>query len=140
MSILGQITLQQPKPTTPGCRYASFLTDFIDPGPSTESVSTAVFEWLKSVGSDPEKRCRSDSHLQRSGDDLISRTFTRSAPEIGNTRDADGFAVPPTPASTGSSSHRTTADAYSQSSASSTAGVCNRLYRQNNLRFNNIHI
>src|SRR4051794_8127858 len=97
MGILGQTTIQHPKPTTPDHQYASFLKDYVDPAPPPESVHTLVSEWLKSVASDRGKRCMSDSHLQRSADNPIPRNLTRSAPEMSYTRDADGFAVPPTP-------------------------------------------
>lgn len=140
-----QTTLQQPKPKRP---YASFLKDFVDPVPPnrTESVHTFVSEWLESVGSDREKRCRSESHLHHSDDDALPRS--RSAPEMGYTRDADGFAVPPTPASTGSGSRRpSAADDRSQLSATSASGsstpsssVRHRMYRQNNLEFNHIYV
>ncbi|KXX74018.1 hypothetical protein MMYC01_209885 [Madurella mycetomatis] len=92
--------LQQPKPTTPNRRYASFLKDFVDPVPPSESVHTFVSEWLKSVEPDREQRCRSDSHLQRPGDDPISRKLAKSAPEMSYIQDTDGFTVPLTPAST----------------------------------------
>ncbi|KAF4511874.1 hypothetical protein G6O67_001078 [Ophiocordyceps sinensis] len=97
-------TLQQPKPKRP---YASFLKDFVDPvhtGRHPASVYTFVSEWLESVGSDRERRCRSDSHLSdshlhHSDGDPISRQLTRSAPEMDYPRDADGFAIPPMPSS-----------------------------------------
>jgi hypothetical protein len=54
---------------------------------------------------------------------------------VGYTRDADGFAVPLTPASTTSRSYRATED-----SASSTASVRHPSYRRNNLNSNSIHI
>lgn len=135
---LVQTTLQQPKPNPSKHPYASFLKDFVDPihpGPGPASVHTFVSEWLESVGSDREKHCRSDSHLHRSNDDPVSRNLTRSAPEMGYTRDADGFVVPPTPASTVSRSYRATED-----SASSTACVRHPSYRQNNLTSNGIYV
>ncbi|KAJ4313207.1 hypothetical protein N0V84_009533 [Fusarium piperis] len=141
-----QRTLQQPKPKPPKRPYASFLDDFVNPvypDRRAASVHTFVSEWLESVGSDREKRCRSDSHLQRSDGDSISRQLTRSAPEMGDTRGTDGFAVPPTPASTGSRSRRPSiADNYSQLSASTPASssVRHRMYRQNNLEFNHIYV
>ncbi|KAK3936243.1 hypothetical protein QBC46DRAFT_367034 [Diplogelasinospora grovesii] len=99
--------------------YASFLKDFVDPlYPNPISVHTLVSEWLESVGSDREKHCRSDSYLHHLDDVPISRQLTRLAPEMGYTRDADGFVVPPTPASTRASSYRATED-----SASSTASL-----------------
>ncbi|KAK3379027.1 hypothetical protein B0T24DRAFT_144293 [Lasiosphaeria ovina] len=128
-------TLQQPQPKYP---YASFLKDFVDPvhpDPRPTSVHAFVSEWLESVGSDRANRCRSDSHLHYSDDVPISRQLTRSAPEMGYTRDTDGFVVPPTPASTLSRSYRAT-----EGSASSTASVRHPSYRQNNLNSNNIDI
>lgn len=98
-------TLQQPKPKPPKRPYVSFLEDFVDPvhpDRRAASIHTFVSQWLESIGR--EKHCRSDSHPQRSDGDSISRQLTRSAPEVACTRDADGFAVPPTPASTGSRS------------------------------------
>ncbi|KAF2249901.1 hypothetical protein BU26DRAFT_482673 [Trematosphaeria pertusa] len=144
-----EAALQQPKPNPPKRPYASFLKDFVDPirpDPGPASVHTFVSEWLESVGSG-EKYCRSVSHLYHSGGDPI-RHLTRSAPEMGHTRDADGFAVPPTPASTGSRSRRpSTADNHSQFSAtgasgssSPSSGVRHRMYRQNNLALNDIYI
>lgn len=135
---LVQTTLQQPKPNPPKRPYAAFLKDFVDPvhpGPGPASVHTSILEWLQSVGSHREKQCRSDSYLHRSNDDPVSRHLTRSAPEMGYTRDADRFTVPPTPASTTSRSYRATED-----SASSTASVRYPSYRRNNLNSNNIHI
>ncbi|KAK0613145.1 hypothetical protein B0T17DRAFT_511485 [Bombardia bombarda] len=130
--------LYQPQPKPFKHPYAAFLRDFVDPiypGPGPTSVHTFVSEWLKSVGSDREKHCRSDSHLYYSDDVPISRQLTKSAPEVGYTRDADRFAVPPTPASTVSRLYRATED-----SASSTASVRHPSYRQNNLNSNNIDI
>ncbi|KAI0403527.1 hypothetical protein F4802DRAFT_292129 [Xylaria palmicola] len=131
-------TLQQPEPRPPKRPYASFLKDFVDPvhpHPRPESLHTFVSEWLESVGSDREKRCRSDSHLHHSEHDPVSRQLTRSAPEMDYTRDADGFAVPPTPASTGSQSYRATTD-----DSSSTASVRHPSYRRNNLYSNGVDV
>jgi len=119
-------TLQQPEPRPPAPPYASSLKDFVDPvrpHPSPESLHEAVSEWLRSIGSDREKRCRSDSHLHRS-DDPVSRQLTRSAPASTRSRTSR--------ADSGNDSNR--------SSASSTASVRNPRYRQTNLRFNHIHV
>lgn len=141
---LEQTTLQQPKPEPPKRSYASFLKDFVDPVHSNypESVHTFVSEWLESVGSEREKSCRSDSHLHHSGDP-VSRRLTRSAPEMGSKRDADGFAVPPTPASTRSGSYPDTgsvtpSDVSGQSSGRSL--VEDLLYRDMNLVASNIYM
>lgn len=133
-----QTALRQPKPKPPKRPYASFLEDFVDPAhPNhrTESVYTFISNWLETVGSDRAKRCRSDSHLERSESDPISRQLTRSAPEMSYRRDADGFVVPPTPAST-RSRH---SFQPSEDSASSTSSVRHPSYRQNNLDLNGIY-
>ncbi|KAH7175910.1 hypothetical protein EDB81DRAFT_874733 [Dactylonectria macrodidyma] len=136
---LVQTALQQPKPNRPQRSCASFLKDFVDPvhpDPHLESVHTFVSEWLQSVGSDREKHCRSDKHLHRSNDDPVLRKITRSAPEMGCIRDADGFAVPLTPASS-----RTRRSCQpTEDSASSTASVRHPSYRENNLTLNNIDV
>ncbi|RMZ82764.1 hypothetical protein DV738_g1667, partial [Chaetothyriales sp. CBS 135597] len=127
-----ETTLQQPQPRPFKHPYASFLQDFVDPVYSNPtSIHTFVSEWLDSVG-DREKQCRSDSHLQHSDGESISRQLTRSAPEMCYTRGTDGFVVPPTPASTRS---RATED-----SVSSTASVRHPSYRQNNLTSNGIYV
>ncbi|CAJ2510568.1 Uu.00g095370.m01.CDS01 [Anthostomella pinea] len=129
----------KPKPNPPKHPYASFLKDFVEPvhpaaGPA--SIHNFVSEWLESVGSDREKQSRSDSHLHHLDDVPISRQLARSAPEMGHTRDADRFMLPPTPASTRSRrSYQATED-----SASSTASVRHPSYRQNNLNSNGIDI
>jgi len=142
-----QTTLQQPNPTAPGRRHASFLKDFIDPGIPADFGST-VLEWLKSVRSDREERCRSDSHLQRSGNDPVPRNFARSAPEMGYTQDADGFVVPPTPASARSRSYAVDeealsiapSDVTSSGRSSSRSLVEDPHYRRLNLAANHIYL
>ncbi|KXX77075.1 hypothetical protein MMYC01_206328 [Madurella mycetomatis] len=140
-----RLPLQQPKPTTPYRGCASFLKEFVDSVPPPEPAHTFVSEWLKSVGSDRDKRCRSDSHLQHSGDDPISRNLARSAPEMGYPRDADGFAVPPMPASTEAPSYRasypasaTPSDVTDSGRSSGRSLVEDPLYRDMNLAANNI--
>ncbi|KAH8902627.1 hypothetical protein BR93DRAFT_987812 [Coniochaeta sp. PMI_546] len=95
--------------------------DPIHPGPGPTHVDSFVSEWL--------------DHLHHLDDVSISRQFTRSAPEMGYTRDADGFAVPPTPASTRASSFRAT-----EGSASNTASVRHPSYRRNNLTSNGSYV
>jgi len=142
-------TLQQPKPNPP--KLPSFLKDFVDPvypHPRPESLYASVSEWLESVGSHREKRCRSESHFHRLGKDPVSRQLARSAPEMGCTQDADGFVVPPTPASTGSRSYQADADAGSVvpldvPSSSRSAGrslVEDTFYRSRNLAVNGIYL
>lgn len=135
--------LQHPKPKPP---YASFLDEFVDPvQPCSEHSS--LLEWLESVGSDRDTRCRSDSHLHPAGN-KPSRQFTRSAPAMGYRRDADGFTVPPTPVSTGSRSCADTDDRSaapsdvtgSTPSSSRRSLVEDPYYRRMNLATNNIYM
>ena len=144
-----QKPLQQPKPNPPNHPYASFLIDFVDPvHPAPESVNSFVCEWLESISG--RKRCRSDSQLHQSEDGPLS-TQPRSEPEMGYTQDADGFAVPPTPTSTGSRPYRADADAVSVATsdltgAASGSGRSGRslvedpLYRDMNLAANNVYM
>ncbi|CAH0046266.1 unnamed protein product [Clonostachys solani] len=139
--------LRQPTPKPP---YASFLEKFVDPfqpDPRANLEHSFVLEWLGSVGSDRHTHCRSDSHLQLADDSPIPRGLARSAPVIGYTQGADGFAVLLTPASTGS---RSRADTDSRSIAPSnitgSSGPSGRslvespLYRDLNLAANHIYI
>lgn len=142
-----QATLQQPKPQPRKRPYASFLRDFVDPVPPNrpDSVHTFVSEWLESVGSDREEHCRSDSHLHHLDDDPVPRQLTRSAPEMGYTKDADGFAVPPTPTSTGSRSYRASqpgsvAPSDTSIRSSGRSLVEDPFYRSRNLAANNIYM
>lgn len=141
-----QTALQQPKPKPSTRQYASFLKGFIDPvHPSRSESDTSVSKWLESVGSDREKRCRSDSHLDHGDDDLILRENTRSAPEMACPRDADGFVMPPPPPSIGSRSEvpaDTGSDAPSDIPGRSSARslVEDPLYRDLNLAGNNIYM
>lgn len=144
---IAQTPLRQLEPRPPKQLYASFLKDFVDPvrpHPRPESLHTVVSEWLESVTSNKENRCRSDGSFYCSdGDDYcpVSRQLTRSAPEISYIRDTDSFAIPPTPSSTiGLRSYQADPDDDRSRSSSSTASVRNPRYRQNNLRFNHIHV
>lgn len=123
---LFETNLQQPAPKRP---RASFLEDHVGP---TDTIS----EWLESVGSDREKRCRSDSYLHASSDDPISRNLTRSAPQMAYSRDADGYAVPPTPGP----SYGSVAPSDAGSSRSSRALVEDPYYRDQNLAFNHVYM
>ncbi|ROT35225.1 hypothetical protein SODALDRAFT_382142 [Sodiomyces alkalinus F11] len=152
-----QAILQQPKPRPPRRPYAaSFLKHCVDPvdlSPPPDSLNTFVSQWLESVGSDGEKRCRSDSYLDVSYDhNPVSRQLTRSAPEMAYNRDVDGFTVPPTPVSTGSRSRRHNADAGSAVSSDLTRATSNSSrssskslveggsYRDDNLVANGIYL
>ncbi|KPM39861.1 hypothetical protein AK830_g6709 [Neonectria ditissima] len=139
--------LQHPKPTPP---YAFFLEKFVDAfqsGSRADSEHSLVLEWLEAAGSDRDRRCRSDSHLQPAVDSPIPRELAKSAPAMGYTRDDDGFAVPPTPVSTGSRS-RVDTDSRSialsnitgSSGPSGRSLVENPLYRDMNLATNNIYM
>ncbi|KAI0868062.1 hypothetical protein GGS24DRAFT_514118 [Hypoxylon argillaceum] len=146
---VSKTTLQQPKPEPPKRPYARFLQDFLDPirPDHPGSVRTFISDWLESVGSDREKHCRSDSYLHYS-DEPVPRQLTRSAPEMGFTVDADGFAVPPTPASTGSRSYAVDVDTVSAvpsdiTGSARSAGkslVADPLYRSMNLADNNVYM
>ncbi|KAF1994144.1 hypothetical protein P154DRAFT_557414 [Amniculicola lignicola CBS 123094] len=154
----GKTSLQQPKPEPPRFLYASFLKEFVDPvhsvgpnpspDPPAESTHTFISEWLESVGPGYWKSCHSDSHLYHPHSDPVPRTLTRSAPEMSHTRDADGYMMPPTPASTGSRSYRADADAASvvpsditgSGRSSGRSLVEDPFYREQNLAANGIHM
>jgi len=74
--------------------------------------------------------------LQYSDGNPIPRQLTRSEPKTA--WDADGFGVPPTPASTVSRSYRSYQ--ATDDSASSTASARHPYYRQNNLKLNKIQV
>lgn len=131
-----ETTLQQPKPRPSARSYASFLKDFVDPVHLSRpgSLDSFVLEWLESVESDREKRCRSDSHLYYS-DDPISRQLARSAPEI--------FIVPPKPASASFRSNESPGS-FGRSNTSDRSSARNLVedpnYRDLNLADNNIYM
>ena len=155
---------QQPKPHPLKRPHASFLEDFIDPFPSSpapkrycpESIDSFVTQWVESAsGSESyrERHYRSNTLLIHSDDDLIPRRLTKSAPNIKYRRDADKFALPPTPASSKSRSYRAIAEddllasSYTPSDISGASTGSSRkklvedpLYRRNNLAENNIYI
>ncbi|KAJ8125690.1 hypothetical protein O1611_g7947 [Lasiodiplodia mahajangana] len=136
--------LQQPKPKPSTQPYALFLKDFIDPVSShsrPEYVYTSVSEWLESVGSDREKRCRSDSYLDHGDDGPILRENTRSAPEMAYTRDADGFVTPPMPPSVRSFSEVSVGKGSDISGRSSAKSLVEDVfYRSRNLAVNGIYL
>lgn len=149
-----QTIQQQPKPLPLKCSYASFLEDFVDPLPPKryrlESIDSFVTQWLESSSESEsyrERHCRSDTllSLSHSDGDGIPRRLTKSVPNM-NTRDADGFALPPTPASTGSRYAQSFVpfDAASSAGGSSRSSgrslVENPYYRSMNLAKNNIYI
>jgi len=155
-----QTVQQQPKPLPLKRPLASFLEDSVDPPPSSpapkryrpESVDSLVTQWVESAsGSESyrERHCRSDTLLGHSDGDLIPRRLTKSAPNMEYRRDADGFALPPTPASTRSRSYRADAEddshAPSDISGASTGSGRRSLvedpsYRDMNLTANNIYM
>ncbi|KAJ2900359.1 hypothetical protein MKZ38_002492 [Zalerion maritima] len=99
---------------------------------TTESVQTSVPEWLESVGSDRENRCRSDSTLRHSDDDPNPRELTRSVPDMSYVRDAAGTdagsVAPSDVAGSGRSSGRTR------------SLVEDAFYRSRNLAMNGIYM
>ncbi|KAJ8107781.1 hypothetical protein ONZ43_g6628 [Nemania bipapillata] len=123
---LSKTDLQQPAPKHP---RASFLEDHVE-------LTDTISEWLESVGSDRERRCRSDSYLHASSDDLISRSRTKSAPQMAYNRDTDGYAVPLTPGP----SYGSVAPSDAGSGRSSRALVEDPLYRNLNLAANGIYM
>ncbi|KAF2452645.1 hypothetical protein BDY21DRAFT_157036 [Lineolata rhizophorae] len=126
-------TLQHPKTKRP---YVPLLKDFVEPvspGPRSEPIYAFVSEWLESV----ETRSQSDSHHHRSNTNFVPRYFTRSAPEMVYTRDADGFAVPPTPDSCARTATPSDLDSGRLSSRSL---VEDPLYRPMNLAANHIYM
>jgi hypothetical protein len=154
-----QTVQQQPKPLPLKRPHASLLEDLVDPLPSSpapkrycpESVDSFVTQWVESASG-------SESYRERHWDgDIIPRRRTKSAPNMEHRRDADGFALPPTPASTRSHSYRADAEddarvssygpsvAPSDMSGASTGSgrkslVEDPYYRRNNLAENNIYL
>ena len=115
------IVQQQPKPFPLKRPHASFLEDSVgpvslSPAPKRycpESIDSLATQWVESAsGSESyrERHCRSDTLLGRSDGDLVLRRLTKSAPNMEHRRDANGFALPPTPASTRSRSYRADAE------------------------------
>ncbi|KAG9231564.1 hypothetical protein BJ875DRAFT_113334 [Amylocarpus encephaloides] len=123
-----------------------------------ESVDGFVTQWVESVGSESyrERHCQSDTLLGHSDGDFIPRRLSKSAPNMEYRRD-DGFALPPTPASTRSLSYRADAEDDAQvssygpsvapsnmSGASTGSGrkslVEDPYYRDMNLASNNIYL
>lgn len=123
---LFETSLPQPAPKRP---RASFLEDHV-------GLIDTISEWIESVGSNREKRSRSDSYLHASSDDPISRNLTRSAPQMAYNRDADGYAVPPTP----SQSYRSVTPSDAGSSRSSKVLVEDPYYRDQNLAYNHVYM
>lgn len=163
-----QTVQQQPKPLPLKRPHASLLEDLVDPVPSSpaskryrpESVDSFVTQWVESASGSESYRgrhCRSDTLLSHSDSDIIPRRLTKSAPNMEYRRDADGFALPPTPASTRSCSYRADAEDDTQvswygpsvppsdmSGASTGSGrrslVEDPYYRDMHLASNNIYI
>ena len=165
-----QTVPQQPKPLPLKRPHALFLEDTVDRLPSNpapkryypESVDSSVTRWVESLGSGSEsyreRHCRSDTLLGcsdtllgPSDSDIIPRRLTKSAPRMEHRRDADGFALPLTPASK-SCLHSADADndalvsLYGLSLVPSSSTLYRRspfedpYYRNNNLAENNISI
>ena len=143
-------SVQQPKPLPLKRPYASFLGESVDRSPSSpalkkcrpETVDTFVTQWVESIsGSESyrKRHCRSDSLLTHSHGDPISRRLTKSAPNMVYRQDANGFALPPTPAQ----SVRTFDTASSAGGSGRSSGrnlVENPFYRSMNLAANNIYL
>lgn len=159
-----QTVREQPKPLPLKRPHPSFLEDSVDQLPSSpalkrycpDSVDSFVTRWLES-GSESESyresHCRSDTLLGHPDGEPISRRLTKSAPNMGHTQDADGFGLPPTPASIRSRScqadaeHDPPVSSYAKSvtpsdisGSSRKSLVENPYYRDNNLAENNIYM
>jgi hypothetical protein len=95
--------------------------------PFPDSASSFVSEWLESVGSE---------------DHPIPRRLTKSAPEMEYSQDAEGFMVPPTPASRAGSIAPSDLTSASPGSGQSSGRslVEDPLYRDMNLAANNIYM
>lgn len=141
-----QTVLQQPKPQPPQHPYSSFLRDFVDPidpdpRPQAESVYASVSNWLTSLEPDRWNCSRSDSYLR---DEPIASNFTKSAPEMNYTQDANGYTIPQTTVSTASRSHGidsgSTAPSDICGSGRKTALVETHGYRDFNLAQNGIYM
>ncbi|KAJ9133153.1 hypothetical protein NKR23_g10945 [Pleurostoma richardsiae] len=142
--------IQHPKPKPPRAAFLERLVEPFEPSPRSPS-HRFISEWLESLGSGRDTRSRSDSYLSQPVSEPISRRLAKSAPQMGYTRDADGFAVPPTPASTRSRSRAdsdgvsvapsdVTGFTLSSSRASGRSLVEDPLYRDMNLAANNIYM
>lgn len=107
-----QIIRQEPKPLPLKRPHAAFLEDSIDRVASPthkrfcpDSVHSSVTQWVESGSeSHRDRHCRSDSFLSHLDREIPPRVLTKSAPIMDSRRDADGFDIPTTPASTGSRS------------------------------------
>ncbi|MCJ1429574.1 hypothetical protein MMC29_007489 [Sticta canariensis] len=149
-------SILQPKPLPLKRPCPSLLQDFGDqpfssPAPKRyrpESVDKFVTQWVESTsGSESyrERHCRSDSFLAHSDGDLISRSLTKSVPNIEHKKDTKGITMPPTPASAGSrpqSIRSLDAASYTGGSARSSGKnpVEQPTYRDINLAANNIYM
>ena len=102
---------QQPKPLPLKRLQASFLEGLDEPINSSialkryrfKSVDNFVTQWIESTSGSESYRgrhCRSDTLITHSDGITIPRRLTKSAPNMEFGRDTDGFALPPTPAST----------------------------------------
>lgn len=148
MLIIKQTTIiqhPQPKPA-----HAAFLKEFVEsskPDLRSSPLNRFVSEWLQSVGSARNTRCRSDSFLTQLVSEPVPRQLARSAPQMENTRDADGFLIPSSPASARPRSQADIAGASIATGLSSTSSralgrslVEGPHYRFLNLNVNNINI
>ena len=159
----------QPKPLSLKRPRASFIEDSVDELRSSparkrycpESVSDSVTKWVEfspESESYRERHCRSGTLPSHSDGDPIPRRLTKSAPNMEYRKDAAGFALPPTPASTISHTYRVDAEdnpsvpSYAHSvTPSDTSGastgshrkkslVENPFYRMMNLAANGIYM
>ncbi|KAI0593327.1 hypothetical protein F4775DRAFT_608073 [Biscogniauxia sp. FL1348] len=89
-------TIQHPKPKP---AHAAFLKNFVESShidPRSGSLDSFVSDWLESLGSDQNTRCRSDSCPNPLDSESVPGEVARSAPQM------DRLARPLRPVSTGS--------------------------------------
>ncbi|PQE30045.1 hypothetical protein CJF32_00009485 [Rutstroemia sp. NJR-2017a WRK4] len=143
-------TIKQPLPLNPS--HASFLEDAINKPLNTVAnryqYNPVVGHWLESVaGSETyrERNCRSATISDQSENEPVSTKRTKSAPDMINTRNSDGYTMPNIPDP--SSRPLSNAEDISQNALSATASsdssrkmslVQTPFYRMYSLASNNI--
>ncbi|KAI5925494.1 hypothetical protein F4810DRAFT_658892 [Camillea tinctor] len=95
----GESTLKHPKPKPAHATFLKKFRDSFQPNPHFSSGDSFIYDWLESVGTDRNTRCRSDSCLSQLTSDPFPRHRARSAPQMGSTRDVDMSSIPQTPKS-----------------------------------------
>ncbi|RSL85357.1 hypothetical protein CEP52_016171 [Fusarium oligoseptatum] len=122
-----------------------------NPGPEPPSVRLLqnqpanskhkfILEWLESAGSNRDRRCRSENHLQPAADNPVPPRLTRSALAMSHTPQADNGLKSSTPHLTATPSEANTPNASKATkSPSKKSPVEDQEYRSFNLFNNHIH-